>query len=68
MLLPADPDKQLCPCKEEVEREEAQALVEALERSTLAQEALPFVPGLSRPDKEEVLTIHIQDMVRVTGC
>jgi hypothetical protein len=52
-----------CHCKEEVEIEEAKALVAALERSTLAQDALPYIPGLSRDPSEKSLTIYIQDEV-----
>ena len=54
-----------CHCKEEVELEEAQALVEALEQSASDQNALPFVPGLSRKDESDTLTIHIQEEVRL---
>lgn len=50
-----------CHCKEEVELEEAQALVEAMEQSVKDQNALPFVPGLSRKESTDTLTIHIQD-------
>lgn len=52
-----------CHCKEEVEKEEAEALAEALERSDLPQDALPHVPGLSRLKSESTLTIHLQDQV-----
>ncbi len=52
-----------CHCKEEVEKEEAQALVAALEQSDIQQGRLPFVPGLSKEKDEETLTIHIQDEV-----
>ena len=55
-----------CHCKEEVEIEEAQALVAALERSSLAQDALPYVPGLSREPSEASVTVYIQDEVRQT--
>ena len=34
-------------CKEEVDKEEAEALARALDISDMHQEALPFVPGLS---------------------
>ncbi len=54
-----------CHCKEEVEKEEAQALAAALEQSDLQQGKLPHVPGLSREKDEETLVIHIQDEVRV---
>lgn len=52
-----------CHCKEEVEKEEAEALVEALERSDLPQDELPHVPGLSRGKSDSTLTIHMQDQV-----
>jgi mitogen-activated protein kinase kinase kinase 1 len=54
-------DEESCPCKEEVEKEEAQALVAAMEQSSLQQNELPYVPGLSRQDEEQTLTIHIQE-------
>ena len=52
-----------CHCKEEVEKEEAQALVAALEQSNIQQGILPYVPGLSKEKDDETLTIHIQDEV-----
>ena len=56
-----------CQCKEEVEKEEAQALVAALEQSTGSQAKLPFVPGLS-PEEDETLTIHVQQDVSWVLC
>ena len=52
-----------CYCKEEVEKEEAQALVAAMEQSNVQQGHLPYVPGLSKEKEDETLTIHIQDEV-----
>ena len=48
-----------------MEKEEAQALVAALEQSNLQQGPLPYVPGLSKEKDDETLTIHIQDEVRI---
>ena len=48
-----------------MEKEEAQALVAALEQSNLQQGHLPYVPGLSKEKDDETLTIHIQDEVRI---
>ncbi|XP_062600728.1 mitogen-activated protein kinase kinase kinase 1-like [Saccostrea cucullata] len=48
-----------CPCKEEVEREEALALAKAMEVSAL-DPPKPIVPGLTPTDREEVITIRIQ--------
>ena len=50
-----------CPCKEEVEREEAQALVAALERSELLQNPLPYIPGLSGQSPDAAITIRVQE-------
>ena len=61
--MPGGSSDELCPCKEEVEKEEAEALAEALKRSELRQDTLPFVPGLSRGRSEETLAIHVQDQV-----
>ncbi|XP_019645243.1 PREDICTED: mitogen-activated protein kinase kinase kinase 1-like [Branchiostoma belcheri] len=47
-------------CKEQVEVEEAQALAVAMEMSTLPQQALPRVPGLTRRTEEKELIIHVQ--------
>ena len=52
-----------CHCKEEVEKEEAKALVQAIERSGLEQSQLPFVPGLSSTDSKTI-TIHVEPEVR----
>jgi len=52
-----------CQCKEEVEREEAQALVAAMERSSVSQDSLPHIPGLTRELSEKTVTIHVQDEV-----
>lgn len=46
-----------------MEIEEAKALAAALERSTLAQDALPYIPGLSREVSETAVTIYKQDEV-----
>ena len=46
-------------CKEEVEREEAEALAKALDVSE-RQLPCPVVPGLTPAGKEEVITIKIQ--------
>jgi mitogen-activated protein kinase kinase kinase 1 len=46
-------------CKEEVEREEAEALAKALEVSD-RQDPIPVVPGLTPSAREEVITIRIQ--------
>jgi len=54
-----------CQCKEEVEREEAQALAAAMERSSVNEDCLPHIPGLSRQITEKTVTIHVQD--EVTG-
>jgi len=54
---------ELCQCKEEVEKEEAQALVAAMERSYLRQDCLPCIPGLTRELSEKTITIHVQDEV-----
>ena len=54
-----------CHCKEEVEMEEAQALVAAMEQSEMTQLPLPFVPGLSRPYGEKTVTIRVQDEAEV---
>ena len=51
-----------------MEKEEAQALVAALEQSNLQQGHLPYVPGLSKEKDDETLTIHIQDEVRILIC
>lgn len=48
-----------CPCKEEVEREEALALAKAMEVSAL-DPPKPIIPGLTPTDREEVITIRIQ--------
>jgi len=53
-----------CQCKEEVEREEAQALAAAMERSSVNQDKLPHIPGLTRELGEKTVTIHVQDEVR----
>jgi len=57
-------DLEPCQCKEEVEIEEAQALVAAMERSSLTQDRLPHIPGLSRELSEKKVDIHVQDEVR----
>ena len=54
-----------CPCKEEVEKEEAQALAKALEESE-KQASLPLVPGLSSNNDDDTITIHVQDVVTNT--
>lgn len=46
-------------CKEEVEREEAEALAKAMEVSE-HQSPIPIVPGLTPTAMEEVITIRIQ--------
>ena len=46
-------------CKEEVEREEAEALAQALAVSE-RQDPCPVVPGLTPTSREEVITIRIQ--------
>lgn len=46
-------------CKEEVEREEAEALAKALAVSD-RQDPIPIVPGLTPTTREEVITIRIQ--------
>uniref|UniRef100_A0A2C9K5L3 Mitogen-activated protein kinase kinase kinase 1 n=1 Tax=Biomphalaria glabrata TaxID=6526 RepID=A0A2C9K5L3_BIOGL len=46
-------------CKEEVEREEAEALAKALDVSE-RQDPCPVVPGLTPTAREEVITIRIQ--------
>jgi len=46
-----------------VEREEAQALVAAMERSSISQDNLPRIPGLTRELSEKTVTIHVQDEV-----
>ena len=48
-----------CPCKEEVEKEEAIALAKAMEISS-QDPPKPIVPGLTPMDTEEVITIRIQ--------
>ncbi|XP_069128758.1 mitogen-activated protein kinase kinase kinase 1-like [Argopecten irradians] len=48
-----------CACKEEVEREEAIALSEAMKVSWL-EPPKPVVPGLTPTDKEQVITIRVQ--------
>ena len=48
-----------CPCKEEVEKEEAEALAKAMEVSE-HQSPTPVVPGLTPTAREEVITIRIQ--------
>ncbi|KAL8586779.1 hypothetical protein ACOMHN_061292 [Nucella lapillus] len=48
-----------CACKEEVEREEAEALAKAMEVSEV-QTPIPVVPGLTPTTREEVITIRIQ--------
>jgi len=53
-----------CQCKEEVEIEEAQALAAAMERSSVNQDQLPHIPGLTRELSEKTVTIHVQDEVR----
>lgn len=53
-----------CPCKEEVEREEALALAKAMEVSTL-DPPKPIIPGLTPTDREEVITIRIQPEVLI---
>lgn len=52
-----------CPCKDEVELEEAQAVFEALQRSQLPETALPHVPGLCPEAGNETITIQIQEEV-----
>ena len=54
-----------CPCKEEVEKEEALALAKAMEVSSV-DPPKPFVPGLTPLDQEEVITIRIQPDVSMT--
>ena len=54
-----------CPCKEEVEQEEAKALVEALEQSEVEQSVLPYVPGLSPDVADNTVTIRVSDEVRI---
>ena len=49
-----------CVCKEEVEVEEAKALVAAMEKSQLEQTTLPYVPGLSQ-NNDATMTIRVQD-------
>lgn len=58
-ILEQDDD---CPCKEEVEREEALALAKAMEVSAL-DPPKPIIPGLTPTDREEVITIRIQPEV-----
>ncbi|XP_070195202.1 mitogen-activated protein kinase kinase kinase 1-like isoform X2 [Littorina saxatilis] len=48
-----------CICKEEVEKEEAEALAKALEVSE-HQSPIPVVPGLTPTAREEIITIRIQ--------
>ncbi|KAK7484101.1 hypothetical protein BaRGS_00024713 [Batillaria attramentaria] len=48
-----------CTCKEEVEKEEAEALARALEVSE-HQSPIPIVPGLTPTAREEVITVRIQ--------
>ncbi|XP_076462240.1 mitogen-activated protein kinase kinase kinase 1-like isoform X2 [Babylonia areolata] len=48
-----------CACKEEVEKEEAEALAKAMEVSEV-QTPIPIVPGLTPTAREEVITIRIQ--------
>lgn len=48
-----------CPCKDEVELEEAIALAKAMALSD-EQPSLPMVPGLSSRLEEETITIHVQ--------
>lgn len=59
-----------CTCKEEVEKEEAEALARALEVSE-HQNPIPIVPGLTPTAREEVIAIRIQpddvDAVRGEG-
>jgi len=47
-----------------VEIEEAQALAAAMERSSVNQDQLPHIPGLTRELSEKTVTIHVQDEVR----
>jgi hypothetical protein len=55
-----------CHCKEEIEKEEAEALAAALAKSSLKQDALPHVPGLSQTEsQQETLTIHIHGEVSI---
>ena len=56
-------NEESCHCKEEVEKEEAEALVEALEQSSQRQLSLPFIPGLSRNDSQETIVIRVQEEV-----
>ncbi|OWF34833.1 mitogen-activated protein kinase kinase kinase 1-like isoform X2 [Mizuhopecten yessoensis] len=49
----------VCACKEEVEKEEALALSEAMKVSWI-EPPKPVVPGLTPTDKEQVITIRIQ--------
>ncbi|ESO92542.1 hypothetical protein LOTGIDRAFT_162448 [Lottia gigantea] len=48
-----------CPCKDEVEKEEAAVLAKALAVSERT-DACPVVPGLTPTSREEVITIRIQ--------
>jgi hypothetical protein len=48
-----------CHCKDEVDREEAEALATALDQSSLEQSQLPHIPGLSSPSD----TVHIHQAV-----
>ena len=59
-----DGEDEDCACKEEVEKEEARALVQAIEQSSVEQYELPYVPGLSR-DSEQTVTIHCDAEVSV---
>jgi hypothetical protein len=52
-------DGDACPCKEEIEKEEALALAKALEVSG-TDPPTPKIPGLTPTEKEEVVTIRIQ--------
>lgn len=61
MLIFLEQDEE-CPCKEEVEREEALALAKAMEVSAL-DPPKPIIPGLTPTDREEVITIRIQPEV-----
>ena len=45
-------DQIICPCKDEVDKEEAEALVEALEQSGRPEPFLPTVAGLVSPSRE----------------
>lgn len=59
------PHKETCGCKEEVEKEEAQALAAAMAQSDYNQLPLPFIPGLSKEAGTSTVTIRVQDCIEV---